>query len=573
MRNLKVKIIHIIVISILAVCATGIVISNLIVYWNFQTQIRQARIAEGEAQLSFYHDIVDKCFDEMETNCLLIMRNYDIQTTIRSSAQKDLIELLKERMYVTNRIALLAQARTLQDFNVALCLDDGRFFVHSGLYGHYIDDTYYTSNAFYQRVTSCGGTVWEFSELPYAYKTKLKDWIRVGMPVRNSQTNIICGVISCEISMRELEKDLQCASTVASVHLIDPATNSVILHTGEDEVGTGMLFSSELSNGWILRVCMKDNIISVDSSWLWLQIFGVVAAMMLIGLLVVFLLKRQISLPLNKLLRQMETFPLKETDTTSIIVEVNDLYKGYNRLLTQIDYLVHVAQKTEKENQRANLAMLHAQIDPHFLYNSLDMIAWKMRDGDVQESGLLLLDFAKYYRYSLSMGRTIVPVDQELERIGLYLKIISVRYLSQIEYEVDASGVHTSPLYCYKMLLQPIVENAIQHGILQTESQSGKICVTAREKGDSLYFDIWDNGVGMSAEYLAALSEKLKTADIAMIRDLERTGHGYGLLNIAFRFHLLGCDRHCIKIESEEGSYTRVEIKIPLIKKEEDVDG
>ncbi|MBO5551776.1 MAG: sensor histidine kinase, partial [Lachnospiraceae bacterium] len=208
------------------------------------------------------------------------------------------------------------------------------------------------------------------------------------------------------------------------------------------------------------------------------------------------------------------------------------------------------------------LKLLQAQINPHFLYNTLDNIIWLAEDGRKDEVEDIASSLSQFFRTALSGGRDYVTIEEELKHTEAYLHIQRQRYRDILSYEISVPE-ELNKYLIIKMTLQPIVENALYHGI-KSKRGGGSIRITAREEGSSLYLTVRDNGMGMSEEKLAYL-KGIINGD----RKPSVDNTGFGMSNVAERMRL-NYGSHCgIKVQSEYGSGTEVEVFIPKQKDKE----
>jgi two-component system sensor histidine kinase YesM len=242
------------------------------------------------------------------------------------------------------------------------------------------------------------------------------------------------------------------------------------------------------------------------------------------------------------------------------VMEVNSkdemglLASGFNTMNRTIIQLLSNIKLEQKKKREYELALIQAQIKPHFLYNTLDVIYALSELGrikDVQKTTKALADF---YRVTLSKGRDSITIEEELRNVKDYLSIQQIRYSDVFNYtiEVENSVLQHSIL---KLTLQPIVENAIYHG-LKEKGDFGFLQVHAFTEAETIKIQIIDNGVGMDAE------------KIREILHSDETGQGqvmsYGLRNVDHRLRLYFGEDYGLLIESERGKGTVVTVRIPL---------
>ncbi len=236
--------------------------------------------------------------------------------------------------------------------------------------------------------------------------------------------------------------------------------------------------------------------------------------------------------------------------------EVAVLADSVNSMTESIEGLVHKIKEDERKMRRADLRLLQEQINPHFLYNTLDTIVWLIEGNDSDKAVNVVMSLSEFFRLVLSKGREYITIQEEELHIKSYLEIQQVRYRDILEYEIQIAP----ELYQYKILkltLQPLVENSLYHGIKYKRAK-GTITVTGCLQGDKIHFVVQDNGVGMDEKEL----EKLKGEIYKPCQDTEK---GFGLANVNERIRMNFGQEYGMQIESARGKGTRVEIVIPAI--------
>ncbi|WP_248928155.1 cache domain-containing sensor histidine kinase [Paenibacillus hamazuiensis] len=237
--------------------------------------------------------------------------------------------------------------------------------------------------------------------------------------------------------------------------------------------------------------------------------------------------------------------------------EFGELIENYNYMVGKIGLLLEDQFRSGQEIKSAELKALQAQINPHFLYNTLDMLNWMARKGMNDEIEQVITSLSKFYKLSLSKGDTIISVRDELLHVSSYMHIQSTRYANKILFDIQV----TEEIMDYgilKITLQPIVENAIIHGILCKEEESGTIRITGDlDKGD-IVITVSDDGAGIPPEILS----KLFTNDL----NNRTRGSGYGLRNINERIHLVYGSVYGLTFDSKLGMGTAVTVRIPARK-------
>ncbi len=228
------------------------------------------------------------------------------------------------------------------------------------------------------------------------------------------------------------------------------------------------------------------------------------------------------------------------------------LENNANHLVVTIKKLMEESYEAKLKARDYQLKALQAQINPHFLYNTLDAIKWMILDDRKEDSVWMLNAFSKYFRLSLSKGRDVVTLQEELDLIRAYIGLMQKRFsnISTIDINVDDDIMEC---LIPKLTLQPLVENALNHGILHNENNEGWLGITAKKENGKLVIIIKDNGYGMSQEQL----EKIISQENSSTK-------GYGLGNVDERLKLFGGDDCGLMISSELKMGTTVTLSIPL---------
>ena len=209
--------------------------------------------------------------------------------------------------------------------------------------------------------------------------------------------------------------------------------------------------------------------------------------------------------------------------------EVGVLSESMNQMIEKINELLSQITKEQIRIREAELELLQAQINPHFLYNTLDTIIWLAEGGDQKRVVDMVKSLSAFFRTSLSRGRDIITIREELQHAGSYLEIQQFRYQDILEYEIDVAEEY----YDYtipKITIQPLVENALYHGI-KNKRGGGKINITAKDAGDDFVICVSDNGIGMTDERLAEVTKGLTGSAPA-------ENAIYGLYNVNERIRL-----------------------------------
>ena len=239
--------------------------------------------------------------------------------------------------------------------------------------------------------------------------------------------------------------------------------------------------------------------------------------------------------------------------------ELSDLEDSFNDMMHQLDFMINEVYSKELSEKEAVIASLTAQINPHFLYNTLDMVKSMAELEGLDEIGDIVKALSTMFRYSTHTDRLLVTVQEEVENLACYIKILDARFGNVIRFdlEVDQSVYSCSII---KLSLQPLVENAVSHG-LAMQKDGGRITISIGRQNDDLFVRVADNGIGMNQEDLQKLQADLKEDKI---KEHVNAGSGVGLVNINRRLKLYYGGEYGIHISENAGVGLTVGFEIPI---------
>lgn len=262
-------------------------------------------------------------------------------------------------------------------------------------------------------------------------------------------------------------------------------------------------------------------------------------------------MSRHIIKPINQL---AETMKLVENNQLNVsvpassnVMEVAILSRGFNNMLSHIRKLLDEVRKEEQEKKNLEIQMLQAQINPHFLYNTLNVIRWEAVMHGETTISKMIISLIKLLEFSGKRTDTYVPIEKELDHAVSYLELIRYQYKDDFEvvYDIDQEALSC---YTVKFILQPLVENAVFHG-LEPLGEKGQVRIIIRREEENIYFCVEDNGVGMPEE-----AHKGKSAF-----------RGLGIYNVNERLKRHYGEQSYLKIESEENKGTKISFRIPIV--------
>lgn len=298
----------------------------------------------------------------------------------------------------------------------------------------------------------------------------------------------------------------------------------------------------------------------------------VVALILLVVSVIILIITIEIGTGITKPIRQLQDvtkeiaegdFSVKAPGATT--KEINELALSVNEMAEKLEVYVEQIKEDEGKLRRGELRLLQEQINPHFLYNTLDTIIWLIEGNMTKEAEDMVVALSDFFRLILNHGKDVYSIENEQRHIKSYLQIQKVRYQDILEYEV-AIPEELLEFSVLKLTLQPIVENALYHGIKYKRAK-GTITISGYMKDQNVVLVVEDNGVGMDVEELEVLRTEIQ-------RPCQDTEKGFGLANVNERIRMFYGPEYGLHIESEKGVGTKVTVTIPAIRpnqEEEDV--
>lgn len=309
---------------------------------------------------------------------------------------------------------------------------------------------------------------------------------------------------------------------------------------------------------WQMILIIPENEYEDQYRFLWLSAALMLGSMIAVIVLMSYLLSGYYVGRLKKLNVEMTGLESGNLNANLPITteedEIEEIYHNFNGMVQEVQRLMQEHYQLGKEVKMAEVRALQAQINPHFLYNTLDLINWISMDYGAEEIGTLTWNLARFYRLSLNHGKSLISIGEEVEHVEVYVNIENYHFDNAISLEVDVPEELKS-YACLNIILQPFVENAIVHGIAEKpDIESCEIRICARREEQDIVFSVQDDGPGVDVKEMQKETQQ----------DIRTAQHGHGVRNINFRLKLCFGEKYGVTyLESEKG--THVEIKIPVM--------
>lgn len=396
------------------------------------------------------------------------------------------------------------------------------------------------------------------------------------------------GYVVCDIDSKALRKILEKYRVDEEMYIwMQPLGDRPIVSTGtlsDSASGDYSLVSQEVSEGsrnldnlqWEKKVffavyqdkynlgaysLMPRSLLNKNQKVLTENLFLITVIMLAVISISFYFVSRSLSRPLEEMTKTVKRIQSGETQLRMENLkqdEVGELGQSFNNMLDRIEGLIAKEYENKLLLNRAEYQALQAQINPHFLYNTLDTMSSIAEIQNCSQVSALCQSLAGIFRYSLNMKEPFSTVAQEMVHLKNYIYVMNVRMQNQVQYEFEIEDVvlqDTLP----RISIQPLVENAVNHGLRNRKGEK-RVSVSARAEDKSLVIQVEDNGVGMTKEKIAALYQEDESR--------EDKSKSIGILNIHRRMKLLYGEAYGVEIESEPDKGTRVSLRIPRRRQE-----
>lgn len=525
---------------------------------------------------------IDTYIDYMENVSTVMAKSADVSLYLFEGEQTE-EEREEEQKRVLTQFNTIMESRA-DIYNIAAVAENGRYILNQGEdeLTPYID---IQSLDWYQSaMNSDTGIAVSSSHVQNAIQSSYKWVITLSRVLVNNRTGEKAGLFFVDLNYSAIS-DLCNNNSIGNkgyIFVLD-AEGNVIYHPKQQLMYGGLM--TEHIEG--IMACEKDSLTVRDgperkmytlsrsdkTGWIVVgavytsellknnkqaQVLYILAAVILIlgVLLISHLLSRVITRPLRQLTESMSMVEKGQFDKANVYVamenEIGSLSKSYNLMTERIHTLMDENVYEQKQKRKSELKALQAQINPHFLYNTLDSIIWMSEAGQNDEVVEMTSALAKLLRQSISNDHEQVELIQEMEYVRNYLTIQKMRYQDKLEYSIEIEP-DVRHVEIVKLVLQPIVENAIYHGI-KYKGSKGSLQIRAYAEGEDVCIVVEDDGIGMDETVLRTIFDEKETL---------KKQSGVGVPNVQKRLKLYYGEEYGITYESRQGEGTKAVIRIP----------
>ena len=313
-------------------------------------------------------------------------------------------------------------------------------------------------------------------------------------------------------------------------------------------------------SGWFMVTVLPSGPLITQSNMIMIQYILMYLAFLVFALILAHFMSHSITNRISSVIHQMSKVrkgTLSPMDSPEYHDEIGDLIDTYNYMTRRMDQLMTEQAKAAEELRIAEFHSLQAQINPHFLYNTMDMINWLAQQGRTEEVSRAVQSLSRFYKLTLSRKQSISTISREAEHVDIYIQIQNMRYHDSITFVSDIPD-ELMEYQIPKLTLQPIIENSVLHGILETDDKTGTIVLTGWLEDSDIVLLISDDGVGISSDRLSTLLSGEGTSSSG--------GTNIAVYNTHRRLQILYGLDYGLKYSSNPGQGTEVEIRIPAKK-------
>ncbi len=468
---------------------------------------------------------------------------------------------------------------TLVD-SVFVFRNDGRY-VNSSHDNYILDDTRMSEDAWLEEILNrrgasvisinCNGAITRSNGIPI---------VSIGRVINDVTSQEKIGILFMSISPVFIDRKLE---VLGGTNMVVMSEDGIVLSGDEnlkkflpasgysddithemvrDGVSKVMISYSRVSDTPLIVACATP----VGNGFVMFETVRVIMILLMIFAIMIIVasvfIAKNVTSPISVLTREMEhnkeTGRLDAIDADIANNEIGMLKDSYNGMVERVNDLFAQNLENEKSLRRAELRVLHEQIKPHFLYNSLETIGYLAMESGADNVHTALETLGSFYRNFLSKGDRVIPLEREINIVKDYLSLQKLRYGDIIEDEY-LIGEGTGQCMIPKLILQPLVENSIYHGIRLT-GEKGTILIKTELTDGDLHILVRDTGVGMSEEQIEYL---LSDHEGESLENLGETSESFGLWGTIERVRLFCGKKDVVRISSELGEYTEIEFIIP----------
>nr|WP_145158751.1 sensor histidine kinase [Paenibacillus terrae] len=576
-------------------CMTGILILISVVYYYRTISIIHTKVNDiAEKNISQTAGLFNSLLQGYNSLSKSLNSNYELTRLLQETHVKETVAIENERT-ITNIIGAAYYSRN-DITGIHILTDRGKVYSYERQFAGVIDNNYAQTSWYNELNASSGNMVW-LGMMPGSPINTLQQKENVfvfGRKLYDLNTHKQLGIMVIEANPSSIMEAMSnvTISPGSRVYLIDQ-NNSIIASTGKKGTEApdfasipkpgaedGILVDDSSSQlvvaantpmaGWTIYGFTPKHDIQAEVNQTTQYLVIVLIVLIIVSTVLATLVSRNIASPLKLLIREMKKVEMGNFSgsvNVDSFDEINSLVSSFNRMVHRMDELIETIKVTTVSEKNAQLQALQSQVNPHFLYNTLDMIYWMLDEKGNERLSRVILSLSQMFRYSSNWEEASrTTLRQELEQIRHYLTIIENRLEDRLVPKIDVDP-QWMDVTLPKMTIQPIIENAVKYGLEPLDRQ-GMLLVTAEQVMGDLHVVVRDNGKGMNEDTLMRVRSLLEGGDRTSPKAEDRDGpvlrRGIGLSNVHERIRMMFGSPYGLYLDSQEGEGTTVTIRLPI---------
>ncbi len=571
-------------------CMTAILIIVSFLYYSRSLDIIHSKISDiAQKNISQTAGLFDLMLEGYNSVTKSLNGNYELTRLLQETSTNPNVSVINERS-ITNIIGATYFSRK-EIVGIHIITNAGKVYSYERQFGGVIDINYEQTEWYLKLKASSGNMVW-LGFYPGSPVNKMQqdkvfvfgrqlydltDYKSIGMimietnpaPITEALSNVSISpgtraFITGKDDYVIASKGQQEAKWPVFSDLPKPSKDQKII-VDDDSDQLIVAAKTTLADWTIYGITPKSDLSAeINQTRLYLAI--VVLVLIIVSTVLASLVSRTIASPLKLLIREMKKVELGNFSgsvNVNSFDEINSLVSSFNRMVHRMDELIDRIKLSSVSVKNAQLQALQSQVNPHFLYNTLDMIYWMLDEKENERLSRVVLSLSQMFRYSSNWGEASqTTLRQELEQIRHYLTIIEIRLDDRLETEINVSEQWLDVILP-KVTIQPIIENAVKYG-LEPLGTPCKLQVFAVQHNHELHISITDHGLGMEEETLRQVRASLGMNSTVAIEPLNQARKGIGLHNVHARINMMFGEAYGIRVESQKGQGTTVIVVIPI---------
>lgn len=572
-------------------CMTVILILVSFLYYTRAISIIHSKISDiAEKNISQTAGLFDLMLEGYNSVTKSLNGNYELTRLLQENSGNPAVSVINER-WITNIIGAAYYSRK-EIVGIHIITNAGKVYSYEKQFAGVIDINYAQTDWYSKLKASSGNMVWLGMYDRSPINTLQQDQVFVfGRQLYDLTDYKSIGIIVIETDPTPITEALSNVSISPDSKVYITGVNDVVIASnGEqgdklpeftelpmptdeqaiivDDKSDQLIVAAKTSLAdWTIYGLTPKSDFNAEINQTRLYLIVVVLVLIVLSTVLASIVSRTIASPLKLLIREMKKVELGNFSgsvNVNSFDEINSLVSSFNRMVHRMDELIERIKVSSVSEKNAQLQALQSQVNPHFLYNTLDMIYWMLDEKGNEKLSRVILSLSQMFRYSSDWEEASqTTLGQELEQIRHYLTIIESRLEGRVQtkIEVDEGWLE---VVLPKVTIQPIIENAVKYGLEPMLGSPCKLLVSATQHHRELHIRITDNGMGMDEEILSQVRASLQMDPNSVLEPINRPRRGIGLHNVHARINMMFGGAYGVRVESKEGEGTTVIVVLPI---------